>query len=453
MRLCPGRDRMSHMSDAKMALVRGLIEQAPDSAIRSLQIALNADLNHDEGLSAVQYMVETEASDRRTRNLVFAPVAPLCGASGPFCALSFPPRALSLVWKALKAETPDDIATAKALVDHWRGAEMSDDVFDKLCARAAVGLRGGAGDFGAATAAADGGGGRGSLAACLDIAPIVRHALQEMPEWLGRMTSEKAAKLRLAYRDAVNVADDAGPRFFEMLAAHLTEPWLILRVISGAMDRPTEAYVAGSELAGFGERVLTDIERRVAEISAFKSAAGRPAANAAAQAVHVATIEMAELEQSIQLAPEGAWGQRLSRQKKALATLIEGHLKASDAAVALALPLQTVRMGPRTMRGVPRLTHDPDPVAAEKAATLLTFMHEARSSAAAGGFASARAKTIEALEQRLDTYVEHVLEEIRADDGVDPDRAKAFLEIAAEFCGLVRDESSAQVVRRRAAAA
>ena len=444
---------MSRMSDDKMALVRGLIEQAPDSAIQNLLAALGADSNHDEGLTAVQYMVETEASDRRVRNLVFAPIAALCGASGPFCALAFPPRALSLLWKALKDEAPEEIATARALVNRWRDADSSAEVFDKLCARAALGLRRGEGGFGAAASAADTGGGRGSLAACLDIAPIVRHALQEMPEWLGRMTSEKAAKLRLAYRDAVSVSDDAGPRFFEMLAAHLTEPWLILRVISGAMDRPAEAYVAGSELAGFGERVLTDIERRVAEVGAFKSAAGRLAAHAAAQAVHAATIEIAELEQSIHLAPEGAWGRRLARQKKTLATLIEGHLKASVAAVALALPLQTVRMGPRTLHGVPRLTHDPERVVIDKAATLLAFMNEVRSSAAAGGFASARAKTIEALEQRLDTYVETVLEEIRADDGVDPDRARAFLEIAAQFCGLVRDDSSAQVVRRRAAAA
>ena len=444
---------MSHMSDGKMALVRGLIEQAPDTAIQSLLAALGADGNHDAGLTAVQYMVETEASDRRARNFVFAPIAPLCGASGPFCALTFPPRALSLLWKALKAEAPNEIATAKALVSRWREADTSAEVLDKLCARAALGLRRGDGDFAAAAAAADSGGGRGALAACLDIAPVVRRALQEMPEWLRRMTGEKAAKLRLAYRDAANVADDAGPRFFEMLAAHLTEPWLILRVISAAMYRPNEAYVAGSELAGFGERVLADIERRVADIGAFKSAAGRQAAHAAAESVHVATIEIAELEQSIHLASEGAWGQRLARQKKALAAQIEGHLKTSAGAVALALPLQTVKIGPRTIRGSPRLSHDPDLAAVEKAATLLTFMNEARSSAAAGGFASARAKTLEALERRLDTYVETVLEELRADDGVDPDRAKAFLEIAAEFCGLVRDESSAQVVRRRAAAA
>jgi hypothetical protein len=444
---------MSHMSDVKMALVRGLIEQAPDAAIQNLLTALGADGAHDEGLTAVQFMLETEASDRRARNLVFAPIAPLCGAPGPFRTLAFPARALSLIWKALRDEAPDEVALAKTLTHRWRESESAAELADRLCVRAALGLRRGDGDFGAAAAAADAGGGRAELAACLDIAPIVRHALNEMPEWLGRMTSEKAAKLRLAYWDAVSVCDDAGPRFFEMLCAHLAEPWLILRILSAAMYRPNEAYVAGSELAGFGERVLADIERRVAEVGALQAADGRQAAHAAARTVHIATAEIAELELAIHLAPDGAWGQRLMQQKKTLAATIETHLKAGAAAMAFALPLQTLKIGPRTLRGVPRLTHDPDPAAVEKAAALLTFMNEIRASAAAGGFASARAKTIEALEQRLDRYVETVLEEIRADDGVDPDCARAFLDVAAELCGLVRDESSAQVVRRRAAAA
>jgi hypothetical protein len=422
-------------------------------AIQNLLLALRADSRHDESLTVVQRMIEVEASDRRARNLVFAPIAPLCAAAGPFSGLTFPPRALTLIWRALKEASPDDVIAAKAMAARWGGPDCTAELFDMLCAGAAAGLRGGAGAFGAAAAAADQGGGRGSLAACLDIAPVTRRALGQMPEWLGRMTGERAAKLRLAYRDAVTIADDAGPRFFEMLAAHLAEPWLILRIISGVMDRPGEAYVSGSELASFGERVLADIERRLAEVTAFKSAAGRRAAHAAAQAVHIATIEIAELEQSFALTPDGSWGRRLARQKRSLADTIERHLKDSDTAVAQALPLQTVRVGPRTLRGVPRLTHDPDPAQVDKAASLLTFMNEVRSSAAAGGFASARAKALEVLEQRLDKYVEEVLEEIRADDGVDTDKARAFLEIAAQLCGLARDEKSAQIVRRRAAAA
>jgi len=444
---------MSHVSDAKVTLVRSLLEQAPDSAVQNLLLALTSDRAHDAGLSAVQFMVETEAADRRARNIGFAPIAPLCGPPGPFSGLAFPTRTLYLIWKALKEIAPDDVLAAKIQVADWRGPSAAPDIFDKLCALAASGLRSGLGTFAAAAAAADQGGGRGALAACLDIAPVVRRALAHMPEWLGRMTSERAATLRLSYRDAVAVADDAGPRFFEMLAAHLTEPWLILRVISGVMDRPTETYVASSELAGFGERVLDDIERLLADVGAFGPTAGRQAAHAAAIAAHRATVEITELEQSIQLIPDGVWGQRLARRKLGLANVIERHLKAAETAVAYALPLQTVRMGPRTLRGVPRLTHAADQVLVENAATLLTFLREVRSSASAGGFASARAKVLEALELRLDTYVEEVLEEIRAEDGVDPDRATAFLDIAAEFCGLIRDDKAAQIVRRRAAAA
>jgi hypothetical protein len=112
-----------------------------------------------------------------------------------------------------------------------------------------------------------------------------------------------------------------------------------------------------------------------------------------------------------------------------------------------------VRLGPRTLKGVPQLAHDPDPELVERAATLLSFAGELRSSAAAGGFAASRAKVLESVENRIDSYVEDVLADLHAADGVDTDRARAFLEVAAELCGLARDERAAQIVRRRAAAA
>jgi len=444
---------MGQISEAKLGLVRSLIEQAPDAAIRSLLMALSVDGSHDAGLTRVQDLVETEAGDRRTRNMALSPITPLCRAPTTFGGLTFPPRTLALIWKALRAEADDDLAAARALAADWKTGESSPELFDALCARAAAGLRFGEDGFAAAAATADTGGGRQLLASALDIAPIVRRALDQMPEWLGRMTTEKAAKLRLCYRDVVAVADDAGPLFFEMLAAHLGEPWLILRVISGVMDRPAEAYVAGSEVAVFGQRVLADIDRRLAEVTAFKAVSGRQSAHVAAEAVHVATVEITEVEQSIQLGNNGPWSGRLARQKRDLAATIEGHLKAADKALGEALPLQTLRMGPRAARGIPRLTHDPDPALVEKAATLLVFTSEVRNSAAAGGFASTRAKALELMETRLDKYVEDILEEIRSEHDEFHDRARAFLDIAAEFCGLVRDEKAAQIVRRRAAAA
>ncbi|MFI4951299.1 MAG: hypothetical protein ACHP7A_09730, partial [Caulobacterales bacterium] len=315
------------------------------------------------------------------------------------------------------------------------------------------GLRTTGGPFEPVAFAADEGSGRDVLAGCLEIAPLTRFALGQLPDWLGRMDGEKAAKLRLTYRDVSAISDDAGPRFFEMLTAHLTEPWLILRVIAAVMDHPNEAYAAGSELASFGDRVLADVERRLADVAAFKATSGRQAAHGAAHTLHLATVEIAEIEQSFHLSPEGAWGKRVAKQHHLLAEAVETLLQTVDRAVAGALPLHTVRMGPRKLKGVPQLSHDPDPDQVERAATLLSFVSELRSSAAAGGFAAARAKVLESVETRLDSYVEDVLAEIHANDGADLGRARAFLEIAAELCGLARDEKAAQIVRRRAAAA
>ena len=38
---------MSQLSEAKISLVKGLIEQAPDMAVQNLLLALRADSRHD----------------------------------------------------------------------------------------------------------------------------------------------------------------------------------------------------------------------------------------------------------------------------------------------------------------------------------------------------------------------------------------------------------------------
>jgi hypothetical protein len=211
--------------------------------------------------------------------------------------------------------------------------------------------------------------------------------------------------------------------------------------------------MAASELRAFGERVLADVDRLVAEVVAFSPTSGRAVARAVAQAIHQAVVEIAEMEISINLSPTGVWGKRLAAQKKLLATTIEARLKACDKAVGQALPTKSIRIGPKSVRAVPVLNTDPNPALVESAGTLLTFLGEVRSSASDGGFASARAKVLEGVDEWLDAYIEELLEEIRANDCVDPARAGAYLDIAADFCGLTRDDKAAQIIRRRAAAA
>ncbi len=442
---------MSALPEAKLKIVRSLVEQAPDKAVATLLAALSADGGLDPGLAAVRVIVEIEARDRRARNGVLSPIVPFC-AAGRTGRVSFPPRALAKLWRALRVSEPARTAAANALIYEWE-PESRSDTLDELCAIAAAGLRAGeTAAFKAAIAAADEGSGAAALAACLDLAAITRRSIGRLPEWLGRITEEKAALLRLAFKDVSNIAADSEPLFFEMLAAHMAEPWQILRIIAMAMARPSDTYLASTELGVFGEDLLSEIDRRLELVSQFNRDAGPGGGKIAAEAIQNAVQEIVEFEQSLNLSPEGVWARRLIKQRRTLAAAVESHLRAVDDAMGHALPLQTVRQG-RTLKGVPRLTQDPDPRMNERAVCLLTFLHQTRASASAGGFASARSKAQEIAEARLDEYVDDLLADLRNGDSSQPERARAFLEVAAQLSAIVRDDKAAQLVRRRAAAA
>ena len=44
-----------------------------------------------------------------------------------------------------------------------------------------------------------------------------------------------------------------------MLAAQMAHPWMVLRIISAVMDKPSERYLRDSELGGFAERVTDNV--------------------------------------------------------------------------------------------------------------------------------------------------------------------------------------------------
>ena len=271
-------------------------------------------------------------------------------------------------------------------------------------------------DFAKAAQAADTQSGAETLASCLDMAAVTRAPSPACPRGWMRMTDEKAALVRLAYKDVVGVAEDDEP-LFEMMARHLAEPWHPARRLR-RHGPPSDTYMAAGELGGFSRRSWTPSTAASKPSHASPAISGRASAKAAAEAI-LATLQITEIEQSVTLSPDSLWGRRLMKQRRALAAAVEAHLRAVDDAVGHALPLQSVRLGPRLLKGVPRLTGDPDPKAIERATTLLAFLHEIRNSASAGGFASARAKALEILEARLDTYVEDLLDHLRHDEADD----------------------------------
>lgn len=445
---------MPGLSDSQLSMVTALIDSAPDSAIRSLHLALSSDSRINGPMAAIRDLVDAEATDRKARALVFAPICAMCVSGKPaYPRKTFPARTLPLLWAALKTVRPAEVQQAIGAALIWTAETTPPEVFDSLLLTCAAGLRGPAGTpFAAAAALLEEAesGDADVFASYLDLAPLARGALPKLPDWLGRMTGERAAAVRLAFRDASEIAKDAGPRLVEILAARLDEPWQILRVVSAVMDRPHDAFLAASELAPIGERLLAEVESHFEILNRFDPRAGAGAGWAAAEAVRMISVQVAELEETVDLKRDGPWGARVAQLKALTAQKAEAIISKADAAVADVLPLK--RRGGGKLRGAPIFGEPIGPDAMARAEAMLAFIERSRAAAATGGYASTRAKMIEKLDDRLDHYVEDVLDYLRGDGPDKAASARQHLDAAARLIGLLRDEKAAQIVRRRAAA-
>jgi hypothetical protein len=445
---------MATLSEHKIEIVRTLVESAPDSVVGALQKALS-ETGGETALAAVRRLVESEAHDRRVRNAILLPIAPLCSGSTGLSTLGFPPRALAGLWRGLRQTAGEQVAEAERALSAYVPGESSSEPFDRLALVGASEVRARQfPDFRRAAEICDAArpGGAELFAACLELSPVVRRAVERLPEWVAHPSDEARAAARLAYKDSVAVADDAGPRFFEMLAAQLPHPWMVLRIISAVMDKPTERYMADSEVAGFAERVIADVDAALEAVAHIDLDGGEAAGRAAARRVERITALATELETCIDLKRDHGWGRKIVGQRRSLAELAEARLQEIERHVAAALPSESAR-GNRQRRSIPRLSGPPDERAVRRAATLLAFADETRASANYGGFASVRSRVLEKLGEMLDLYLEEVLDQIRTGAAADPEAAHAYLMVVAEFSLLARGEKAADIVRRRAFAA
>ena len=446
---------MAALSERKLDIVRTLVETAPDGIVDGLNQALAA-ASGDTALASVRRLVETEVRERQLRNIVLLPIAPMCiGDGGDPMRLTFPARVMGLIWRALKTQAPAVVHTAELALYDYRPGETSTDQFDRLVRYAAKGIRlAELREFRSVSEACDAArpGGAEALLACLDLAPVVRAVSHRLPAWTGQAGGNANVGARLAYKDAMAISDDAGPRFFQMLAAQLQHPWMILRIISAVMEKPSDRYLGETDLGMFGQWVLKDIEEALTAVAGLDTDGGAAAAIQAARLVDKVTMQANDLETYVTLSRDEGWGKDLVKHRKSLASIVEGRFRETEKQFDLALPCGSSKLK-RIRRSIPKLDAAPDQTAVRRCETLLTFAGEVRHSSNYGGFASARSKLLENLGEQIDQYVEELLDLVKTGDVTNEAHARALLGVAADFNGLVRDSKAAELVRRRTAVA
>jgi hypothetical protein len=428
-----------------MAALKALFGAAPDAVLLKLDRLL---AEGGPSMAQVKAMIGQERADRALKDLVFGPMAPLFGPRerGP----CFPGRAGAALWSALKAREPGLVAAAERETQDLRADDPAPDVVDELCAKAVELLR----DADASPFRGDDRALGEDIAAYLEVVPLARQAMARLPDWLGRVSEERTAQLKIVVKDASALMPDGATRLLEIFQVQLAEPQLIVRILSVASDRGNDRYLDASELAIFGRRLLDDVEARIERIRTFDPNQPASAARGLGEDVNRACQILGEMERSVTLTRDGPWGGRATAARRKLAANVEMRLREMDEALAKALPMQKTRTVGRMTRMQPSLDHEPSAHDVAHAEGLFTLLEATRASAQVGGYGAMHVQVSEKLRERLAEYADDVVHLINA--GLPPEeeaRARVFLERAAELLVHADDAKAAQLVRRRAAAA
>ncbi|MEQ7156186.1 hypothetical protein [Brevundimonas aurifodinae] len=445
---------MAELSVAQRAVLAQMVERLPDKTLKTLSLAV-AQMPGARA-RALATMLAEEGVDRKRRAVAFGPMLPLFQTRPDGVeSLTFPPGVLPRLWKSASATEPSLLP----LLDDIRLREDDPKVVavaDRFCVAAAGLIRDKPDVIWPSVAGLEAA--REArlldLARCFDLAVLARRGLRALPHWIMRPTEDQLAELRLLIHDAGEVTPDGGPRMLEILFAHLGDASLVLRlVVHSSRAAGKEGVLSGSEMAVFVNRLIAEVEARVARIGAFKPGAGADPGQTIKTDIAWCAETLAELDMTLQLDPDGEWGKAARDARARINRGLSATLKSTDKALDKTMPTKRVQTAGRMTREAPDLDQIVAPEMVQNATALLTLIGAIRNAAQTFGIESQRSQLVQSIIDRVTTYVDQTIEAVNAGEAPDQASALARVETLAKFLLLIGATDPAKTVRRRAAAA
>jgi hypothetical protein len=288
------------------------------------------------------------------------------------------------------------------------------------------------------------------MALLLAIGPKVVELQRKFPNQTPALTEDLLWALRDIYDAVVATAPDSAPFVAVVAMNRLARPWEALRLPLAVSRQTQDTLISSTDMGLVGEILFSQIEMHAVAIRSAR----QPQFDADELLNHVASFATLSsgMVKEVEMRRDGRWGQRLLKDRAALAEVMDGYMKRAPREILAALPTLksgTYAGGPR----IPDVSHAPDPEKCARAMRYAKLVVGCRSFAGAASFGASLADALDEATTGMRIYCEDLLRELRAAEGERKAHAEHYFELAIDLTAMLLSAEEGEFLRRRGRAA
>ena len=284
------------------------------------------------------------------------------------------------------------------------------------------------------------------MALMLDAVSTVAEVQARLPKPVVQLTQDDIWFLT----DLIDRITPDNPDFVPYVAlivlGRLERPWEVLRLVTAITRKSTDIVISGTDMDIVGELLFSDLDVYAVNIQSTRPINFDPD-NVLANLAGFTELSSGMIKE-LGIRRDGKWGQRLAKDRAAVAQVMESLLQRARKEILAALPPHKGLAFAMRQRSLD-LTRaiDPDRVArAKRYAQLIAY---SRPFAVAGAFSARLMKVTDETALALRTYAEDILTELRAAAPEARLRASEHMTVMLSLCELVLGEAETDFLRRR----
>ena len=286
------------------------------------------------------------------------------------------------------------------------------------------------------------------IANLLAMGPRILEIQRKIPPGAPSLTEEALWTLRKIYESVAETSPDSAPLVAVVTMRRLAKPWEALRLPLAISRQTQDTLISSTDVGLVGEILFSEAEAHAVAIRAAR----QPQFEVEDLVHHVSAFATltSGLVKEVEMRREGRWGQRLLKDRAALAEVMMSFMKRAPKEILAALP--TLKSHSAGLRA-PDITRVPDAEKSVRAIRYAKLIAGCRGFAAAASFGAALADAQDEGTAALRSYGEDLLRDMRTAEGERRRNAEHLFALTADLTDLLFSPEEGEFLRRRGRAA